>query len=46
MNATVFANKNKIEKMNCNTVPTIISDFLPCLSDSFPLMIEPEKIPK
>jgi hypothetical protein len=43
---TLLANKNINENIDCNPVPIMIRPFLPCLSDSLPLMIDPEKIPK
>ena len=46
MNDIVLAKRKSIENKNCKAVPTMISDFLPCLSESFPLIIDPENIPK
>lgn len=46
MKDTEFANKNSVENTNCKAVPAIINDFLPCLSESLPLIIDPEKMPK
>lgn len=46
MKETELAKRKRIEKTNCKAVPTIMRDFLPCLSESFPLIMDPEKIPK
>jgi hypothetical protein len=43
---TVLANKKRNEKRHWRAVPSIIRFFLPCLSESFPLVMEPEKMPR